>query len=119
MGYHLRKVQKTKPLKKIPETDAIFKNVHNMKQKALNDNHTALISLDNKDKVLIGPFSRKGKNRFDVKSVDYELINDCLIPFGILDIKRNIPYFFNFRKNYILCFSRLYRRILHQTICRF
>lgn len=28
LGYTLKKVLKTKPLKKIPETDAIFENVH-------------------------------------------------------------------------------------------
>lgn len=36
MAYHLRKVQKTKLLKKIPETDAIFENVHIKKKEALN-----------------------------------------------------------------------------------
>ena len=28
--------------------------------------------------------------------VDHELTNNCLIPFGILDLKKNIPYFFNY-----------------------
>lgn len=96
MGYNLKKVQKTKPLKKIEETNAIFENVHQKKQQALEDKHTALISLDTKDKVLIGPFSRKGKNRIQIEAVDHELTNNCLIPFGILDMKKNIPYFFNY-----------------------
>lgn len=46
--------------------------------------------------MLIGPFSRKGKNRIEIKAVDHELTNNCLIPFGILDLKKDIPYFFNF-----------------------
>ena len=96
LNFNLRKVQKTKPLKKIPETDATFDNVHNMKKAAYNDDKIALLSLDTKDKVLLGPFSRNGKNRFDVKAVDHDLTNNCLIPFGILDLKTNIPYFFNF-----------------------
>lgn len=96
MGYKLKKVNKIKPLKKIEETDDIFDNVHKKKEEAMNDNHTALISLDTKDKVLIGPFSRKGKNRIQIEAVDHELTNNCLIPFGILDLKKDVPYFFNF-----------------------
>ena len=96
MGYNLKKVKKTKPLKKIEQTDDIFENVHNKKQEAIKDEHTALISIDTKDKVLLGPFSRGGKNRIQIEAVDHELTNDCLIPFGILDIKTNKPSFFNF-----------------------
>lgn len=96
MGYELKKVKKTKPLKKIEENDDIFSNVHEKKEEAMNDKNTALISLDTKDKVLLGPFSRGGKNRIQVEAVDHELTNNCLIPFGILDLKRNIPYFFNY-----------------------
>ena len=76
MGYHLKKVKKTKPLKKIEETDAIFENVHKKKQEALVDECTVLISLDTKDKVLLGPFSRGGKNRIQIEAVDHELTND-------------------------------------------
>lgn len=97
MGYGLKKVQKIKPLKKIEETDLIFENVHKKKEQALKEKSTVLISIDTKDKVLIGPFSRGGKNRIQIKAVDHELTNDCLIPFGILDIKTSTPYFFNFR----------------------
>lgn len=97
MGYCLKKVKKTKPLKKIEQTDSIFENVHKKKQESLQDEDTALISLDTKDKVLLGPFSRGGKNRIQIEAVDHELTNDCLIPFGILDIKTNKPYFFNFK----------------------
>lgn len=79
----------------IDETDAIFENVTKKKEEAMNDNKTALISLDTKDKVLLGPFSRGGKNRIQINAVDHELTNYCLIPFGILNIKKNTPYFFN------------------------
>lgn len=96
MGYNLKKVKKTKPLKKIEETDLIFENVQNKKEKALKEETTALISIDTKDKVLLGPFSRKGKNRIQIEAVDHELTNDCLIPFGILDMKTNKSYFFNY-----------------------
>lgn len=37
--------------------------------------------------MIIGPYSRKGKNRILLEACDHELTNRCLIPFGILDIK--------------------------------
>lgn len=83
-------------MKKIEETDLIFENVQNKKEKALKEETTALISIDTKDKVLLGPFSRKGKNRIQIEAVDHELTNDCLIPLGILDMKTNKSYFFNY-----------------------
>lgn len=96
MGYSLKKVKRNKPLKKIKETDAIFENVKLKKEEALRDENTALISIDTKDKVIIGPYSRKGKSRVLVEACDHELTNDCLTPFGILDLKTNQSYFYNF-----------------------
>ncbi len=96
MGYNLKKLKKIKPLKKIKETDLIFDNVHKKKEEAMHDEQAILISIDTKDKVLLGPFSRGGKNRVQIEAADHELTNDCLIPFGILDIKENTPYFFNY-----------------------
>ena len=94
MGYNLKKVKRNKPLKKIEETDAIFENVKSKKEEALKDENTALISIDTKDKIVIGPYS--GKSRILVESCDHELTNDCLTPFGILDLKTNQSYFYNF-----------------------
>lgn len=96
MGYNLKKIKRNKPLKKIDETDKIFENVKLKKEQALNDKNVALISIDTKDKVIIGPYSRNGKSRILVEACDHELTNDCLIPFGILDLKTNQTYFYNF-----------------------
>ena len=96
MGYGLKKVKKTKPLKKIKETDDIFDNVKKKKEEGSSDNKTVMISIDTKDKVLLRPFSRNGYNRVVIEAVDHELTNNCLIPFGILDLKKNIPYLFNY-----------------------
>jgi len=96
MGYNLKKVQRTKPLKKIEETDEIFNNVHEKREEAMKDDKIGLISIDTKDKVLIGPYSRNGKSRTLVEACDHELTNRCLIPFGILDLKNNQAYFYNF-----------------------
>ena len=96
MGYSLKKVERTRPLKKIEETDNIFENVNKKKEEAMNNQNCGLISIDTKDKVLIGPYSRKGKSRVKVKACDHELTNECCIPFGILDMKTSQTYFYNF-----------------------
>ena len=96
LGYNLKKVQRSKPLKKIKETDEIFDNVHVKREEAMDDIDTALISIDTKDKVLIGPYSQNGKSRILVEACDHELTNRCIIPFGILDLKSNQTYFYNF-----------------------
>nr|QNO49283.1 hypothetical protein ANJBEOKM_00023 [Methanosarcinales archaeon ANME-2c ERB4] len=61
MGYQLKRIQKTKPIKKIPETDAIFENVTKANRQADEDPETLRISIDAKAKVNIGEFSRGGK----------------------------------------------------------
>lgn len=96
MGYNLKKVKRNKPLKKIEKTNDIFENVKAKKEQAMKNENIALISIDTKEKVLIGPYSRKGKSRTLVEACDHELTNHCMIPFGILDIKNNQPYFYNF-----------------------
>jgi hypothetical protein len=53
MGYSLKKTQKIKPLKKIPETDGIFENVSQANQSADNQTKSLRISLDSKAKVKI------------------------------------------------------------------
>ena len=54
IGYQLKRIQKTKPLKKIPETDAIFENVNEVNHRADEDPETLRISIDAKAKVNIG-----------------------------------------------------------------
>lgn len=60
LGYRLRRVQKSKPVKKIKETDAIFENVKLAHQQAEQDEGCLRISIDSKAKVKIGQFSRRG-----------------------------------------------------------
>ena len=54
LGYKLRRVQKTKPLKKIPPTDAIFDNVRAENQAADDSPDIVRISIDAKAKVDVG-----------------------------------------------------------------
>lgn len=89
MGYTLKKVMKTKPLKKIPETDMIFENVKMVRAKYENDVKTVMISIDTKDRVKIGNFSRNGKSRYAVETADHDFGNEFITPFGILDLTDN------------------------------
>lgn len=87
LGFTLRKVGKTKPLKKIPETDLIFENLNKVHQIADSDENTVRISIDAKDKVKIGEFSRGGYSRILTNTLDHDFSNTSITPFGILDTK--------------------------------
>ena len=89
LGYSLKKVQKTKPLKRLEETDSIFENVHSCVEQAKANNGVFRISVDVKDKVKVGELSRKGysRSRQAVKAADKDQKWDCsLIPVGILEV---------------------------------
>ncbi len=62
MGYRLKRIQKGKPLKKTPETDAIFANVKAARAQAKAEPDTLEISVDTKAKVREGEYARGGKN---------------------------------------------------------
>jgi hypothetical protein len=62
MNYRLKRIQKGKPLKKVPQTDAIFANVAAVQTEARGDPETLEISMDTKAKVALGDYSRGGKN---------------------------------------------------------
>jgi transposase len=61
MGYRLKRIQKGRPLKKTPQTDAVFANVRAVQEEARNDPATLEISIDAKAKVSEGDYSRGGK----------------------------------------------------------
>ena len=78
-----------KPLKKIPETDAIFTQVAAANQAADADSHVLRLSIDSKAKVKIGNLSRRGKARglTAQQADDHDDHWDAvLVPFGILDV---------------------------------
>jgi hypothetical protein len=85
LDYRLRKVRKCRPLKKIPETDAIFEEVHRVNQSADQDEGVLRISLDAKATVKVGPFSRGGYSRQGENACDHDFQPETtLTPFGIL-----------------------------------
>ena len=77
------KVQKTKPHKKIAETNAIFAQVHKSNKDADKNPKEIRISIDAKAKMNIGNFSRGGRNRVLTKAEDHDLgVKTKLTPFG-------------------------------------
>src|SRR3954463_9881074 len=89
LGYKLRRVQKTKPLKKIKETEAIFDDVRRENQAADDDPDVIRISMDAKAKVAVGDSSRDGEPREaePVKALDHDPEPEQkLVPQGILDV---------------------------------
>ena len=54
LGYTLKRVAKTKPIKKIPETKAIEEQLHQINQQADAEPNTLRISIDAKVAVKMG-----------------------------------------------------------------
>jgi Rhodopirellula transposase DDE domain len=89
LGLKLRRVQKAKPLKQIPETEAIFDNVRQENQAADDAPDVIRISMDAKAKVAVGDYSRGGESRGigPVQALDHDPEPEQkLVPQGILDV---------------------------------
>ena len=94
-GYPLRKVAKSKPQKKIPETDAIFDEIHRINTVADTSEDTLRISLDAKAPVKIGEFSRHGYSRVEVDAADHDFKPEQIVtPFGFLLPKSDDLFFY-------------------------
>ena len=77
-------------MKKIPETDAIFKHVASANASADNDTCVLRVSLDSKAKVKVGNLSRGGKDRRlkAPKADDHDTEwSGRVVPFGILNMQ--------------------------------
>jgi len=84
LGYTLKRVLKTKPIKKIPETEAIFKQVTQINTEADHDHNTLRISIDAKAAVKVGEFDRGGKTRMPTIALDHDFATEStVIPYGI------------------------------------
>jgi hypothetical protein len=62
MNYRLKRIRKGQPLKKTPQTDAIFANVKAVRDEVRDDPEVLEISMDAKAKVALGDYVRGGKN---------------------------------------------------------
>lgn len=84
LNFHPQKVAKCKPLKKIKETDAIFRQVFKINKETDNCKHSLRLSIDAKAKVNVGPFSRGGKSRQGEKASDHDFAPETILtPVGI------------------------------------
>jgi hypothetical protein len=95
LGYYPRKVKRCQPVKKIPETSAIFEQIAQVNQAADVDDTVLRLSLDAKATVLLGNLSRGGYNRVEVKACDHEFRpEETVTPFGIFLPRYNELYLF-------------------------
>ncbi|MBV7330919.1 hypothetical protein KFU94_22285 [Chloroflexi bacterium TSY] len=72
LGYGSNRVKKSQPVKKIPETDAIFDRIHQINQEADADETVLRLSWDAKATILLDRFSREGISRVVVKALDHD-----------------------------------------------
>jgi transposase len=82
-------VQKSKPIKKVKETDAIFENVKKVNEASDKREDSLRISIDTKAKVDLCDSSRGGTSRCKkaVQAEDHDMgTKPKLVPFGILDV---------------------------------
>lgn len=89
LGFCLRRVQKSKPLKKVTETDAIFDNLKKVNEASDLREDSLRISVDTKAKVDLCDSSRGGTSRCRkaVEADDHDMgLKAKLAPFGILNM---------------------------------
>ncbi len=84
LGFTLKKVQKSKPLKKIPQTNAIFEQLATANEDAHADESVLRISMDAKAVVKMGEFSRNGLSRVPTQALDHDYPGDKVTPLGFL-----------------------------------
>jgi hypothetical protein len=86
LDYRLKRIQKIKPRKKLPETDAIFDNIDTVNRELTTNPSQYRLSIDTKAKLPIGDFSRGGKTRVahPAPACDHDFEPDeTLTPVGI------------------------------------
>jgi hypothetical protein len=89
LDYQLKPLAKTQPLKKLPETDAIFDQLAVVHTLASHDNTVLRLSYDAKTAVKIGLFARGGSSRVPLTAWDHDFRPDTLVtPAGFL-----LPHF--------------------------
>jgi hypothetical protein len=95
LEYWPRKVTKSKPIKKIPETNDIFNQVHITNREADENPGVLRISLDAKAKIKVGPFSRGGYSRQHKEGLDHDFDPDVVLGlFGFLLPEHDDTHFF-------------------------
>jgi hypothetical protein len=95
LGYYPKKVRKSQPLKKIPETDAIFEQLKKTNAETDADETALRLSVDAKGTILLALLSRGGFNRLEVKALDHDFRPDEKVtPVGVFLPRYNELYIF-------------------------
>jgi len=95
LGYSLKKVRKSRPLKKLPETDAIFEELGRVNAEADKAETMLRLSVDAKATVLLGLLSRGGYSRVEVKALDHDYRpEEKTTPVGIILPEHKEVYIF-------------------------
>lgn len=90
LGYHLKRVAKTKPRKRIAQTDAIFEQLNGVNQDSDEQPNVLRISMDAKVTVKLGEYDRGGKTRVPTAALDHDFGSTLsLTPYGIFVPKLN------------------------------
>ena len=86
---HVGRFKKTLPNSAGRPRIEVFKNVHDAHRRAKEDASILRISIDNKAKVKLGPFSRGGKTRNynEIHAADHDLGGQSITPCGLLEIE--------------------------------
>jgi len=95
LNFYPQTVAKSKPVKKIKETDDIFRAVHHTNKVADTMDGLLRLSADAKAKIDIGPFSRKGKSRQGEKGADHDFAPEHILHlFGFFLPQTDRSYFY-------------------------
>ena len=95
LNFYPQTVAKSKPVKKIKETDDIFRAVHHTNRVADKMDGVLRLSADAKAKIDIGPFSRKGKSRQGEKGADHDFAPEHILHlFGFFLPQTDQSYFY-------------------------
>jgi transposase len=98
LGFPPRKVVKSRPLKKIPQTDAIFERLHKINNEADNTPGVIRLSIDVKAAIKVGPFSRGGISRRRVKACDHDFAPVCTLQLAGINLPQQGENYFHFNE---------------------
>ena len=91
LNYKITKVKKSKVLKKIPETDAIFENVNKKKEEVkMSRDNVCAFTIDTKATKDVGDVSDNGSSWIKKEALDHDTNVEYKVkPFGISNMKTN------------------------------
>jgi hypothetical protein len=101
LGYRLRLVGKNRPIKKLPETDGIFEQLHIYNNEADSDLGLLRLSMDAKARIKVGQFSRGGKSRQETQGSDHDFQVDTTLGLWGIQLPACGDMFFYFTESKI------------------